>query len=1369
MNFNQIRIYKPIENIYINPKGYNNKNILFYVLSENCNFFDAYQYMNINPNNVKNVFVPKVKKPFASTLSNSYREKIIDNKLIPKTEIIGGNYSKLIGRNLFFDTTPLITKLENIHDNVKYNSGYGYKFINNSVQWLNGFPDTSFKKVILYIVNIDNFINPKIQKRRIFPIYRNLLLYLNGKIKDIPYDQVLLYYYDYNGGKFALLFDKQNKSTSFNRITNILRSVRTKDDNTELDKQINLSSKEVVEKSYLKDKPDDEKDKFVKIINSYSTSNKHLPSINPLNNNNFILRSILYHTVTSKISLNRLIKKLSKDKIREKKAIDKLSKYIIPKEKVSSISFDKIVKNSKPEELTNYLNPKHILDFRKREFKETMTEDIISIFKTLEKEDIPLKFVSLTVKKSSSSISEIDRSYFDIYKIALKDKKGNIHNVEIQIPTMSDNGTFVLNGMENSLTNQIVTHPIFFFKEYESKFQSSYASFTVKSKQLKNESYYWMFFGNYKFPLFTLLAYKIGFDKTFKLFEVDYKITNEKTEDSIKLPDGRYISFDDKLNQSQLDIIGSFKKALQTVNDDITDITSMETWQDALVNEIGNRSGIYRLDKTWENIVTPIERKVLELKDEPTDIVSIIKYMAENTSTGRVDDRNDLNKQRLRVSELFTAQIQKQVKASYSEYMSKVMAGDENAKYFMDPRKVLSEILVSQNISPMESINPLEELATNTKITPIGIGGLPDTAAFPEKARNIHRSYYGNIDPIETPNSAGVGIQQQLTVNANITNARGMFSDQRREDMPANAVLGTTASMIPFIETNEPSRLIAATGQAKQAFPIKDPENPAIQSGYESILSSLLSDNFIKKSDVSGKVIEVTNELITVLDNKTKKTKSVSIKPIILRSGSGKNGLSIFKSKVNVGDKVKQGDILAEGSNIKNGLISNGVNLITAFMPWKGYNFEDGMVISRSAAEKFVSIHQEDINLVITEEEEITYLVNEGDVLLKGDILASYSETPYDIESLAHKRTNYNGIVNSIEVYSNIKPNSKEDAKEGLHIPEKLRPYYLKFKDYFMKLNGSYPEGSFTKHRKSFNGILIIFTVRQELSMKLGDKVQNRYYNKGVVADIVEDEYMPKLPNGETVEIIYTPITVINRMNPGQLYELHSGLISKELAVQMSKLDKNKFIDLLKRIIDLFDTDKNKKYSKNLIQYLKKTSSKEYNELKDDIIKKRFFPIIVVPFKAPPRTDILKALSILGLKPEYDLKIKLKEENDKVVTAKSIACGVMYIFRLEHISEKKLHSRATGPYQAGTLAPTAGKKREGGVLLGEYDMYGLMAYDAKIMLAESFGSLSTDHITKNEMISEIIREGKTSFRKGKTNPIQSMFVQHMRAMHLRSH
>ena len=162
------------------------------------------------------------------------------------------------------------------------------------------------------------------------------------------------------------------------------------------------------------------------------------------------------------------------------------------------------------------------------------------------------------------------------------------------------------------------------------------------------------------------------------------------------------------------------------------------------------------------------------------------------------------------------SQLQKQIKAAYNEYLSKVLGGDKEAQYFIDSRKVLTDIKTSQNVQNFESINPLEELSFLTRITPVGIGGIPNLEAMPEIARNIHSSYFGNIDPLESPEGPNIGIQQHLTVGAEIVNNRGMFGIKTPEKVKPTEILSTTSSMIPFIECFHRCKSVAPLKRGQQ-------------------------------------------------------------------------------------------------------------------------------------------------------------------------------------------------------------------------------------------------------------------------------------------------------------------------------------------------------------------------------------------------------------------------------------------------------------------------------------------------------------------------------------------------------------------------
>lgn len=824
-------------------------------------------------------------------------------------------------------------------------------------------------------------------------------------------------------------------------------------------------------------------------------------------------------------------------------------------------------------------------------------------------------------------------------------------------------------------------------------------------------------------------------------------------ERKIKLPDNSYIVFEcSDENEVGKQVIESFNKSIPALPKNLKSIEDPIFWRNVIESEIGNRNCTYILDNVWDNIVTPIEVSILESRAYPTNIKDIVKYMCSEIVRGRIDDWNSTENVRIRTGELFVALLQKQIHAAYNEYVSKVLGGDKDSKIFINPTAVLSEIINSQNVQGLENINPIEELSMMTKITPVGVGGIQTTEAWPRNAMNIHRTYYGNIDPLETPDSQNIGIVQHLAIGANITNVRGLFATKNREDVLPSELLSASPSMIPFVESDDGNRVLMAAGQAKQAIPLANPENPAIQSGFESVFTSLLSDSFIKKSKSDGIVTEINEKFIFIKD-KSNNITNVDISPVLIKSGQGKNGLSIFKPTVKVGDKVKNNQIVAEGSNVKDGLISNGLNLLAAWMPWKGYNFEDGMVISESTAKKFKSIHLETQRVLLDPDQDVSYIAKFGSYVKKGDLLITYSTTLYDVETLNHLRADGGEIVN-LEIFSNI---------EEPDIPEALRESYEKFKKEYTLKFGKYPVGQFKENKKKFEGILIKFTIKQELQLVKGDKINNRHYNKGVIALIEKDENMPVLPWGDRVDIIYTPISMANRMNPGQAMEMHAGLISRYLSMQIIKTPKNNFINTLDKLMELLDASKDKVYKKNLMSYMKSLSDSEYKKIAEKINSDKFFPLIFPPFKSPDRKNILLALKMLGLKTKYPLKL-----NEFNMTTSPVGIGYMYVFKLEHQSEKGMHARSTGPYTSTLLTPTAGKRRDGGQQLGEYDLYSLLSWDAKIVIDEMFGPMSSDHKVKNELISEIIQNGSTNFKASSTNQVKEYFDQMMTALHLKA-
>ena len=208
----------------------------------------------------------------------------------------------------------------------------------------------------------------------------------------------------------------------------------------------------------------------------------------------------------------------------------------------------------------------------------------------------------------------------------------------------------------------------------------------------------------------------------------------------------------------------------------------------------------------------------------------------------------------------------------------------------------------------------------------------------------------------------------------------------------------------------------------------------------------------------------------------------------------------------------------------------------------------------------------------------------------------------------------------------------------------------------------------------------------------MGDKLCNRYGNKGIISLVEKEELMPRLPNGEKIEIILNPIGLIARMNMGQLYEMYCGMISRELGKLIPTLkDRAKIINLIRQVYGHLDMSKNKATTTLLTKNLSKLPVTKFKQLVDEVKETGYYPIIIPPFLSPKHTDIENAMKVLGIKTAYNLT--LPEYNTK--TANKVPVGYMYISKLEHMGDAKIYGRSTGPVTSKTSQPTAGKRHDG--------------------------------------------------------------------------
>lgn len=1342
------------------PQDINEPFLLVY-FSENSLFINDYPKLNVRRPDVRHVVVPRTKIPL-TRLTTELRTAYKQLGLLPFAE----NMNYPTNKNLFFDTTIYTNSIDQTYKPTTYRQRAGYLIQNVLTSVFQKFPD-NYKKILIYSIDVTKPVNSFVN-RKVFALIKQL------KVNEIYFDDLLLVTVDESSARYRSLV--RDKDYKFPRVLQYLRRIKLVNTEEEQEIEINKATLSIMKKvSPQIDKPDVVKYAVKDYLSKYPDKAEAIQNdeLSQDDIDRLTVASILFKANGDLDKANRLSKSIPKSNVRS--AVKKVSKQyeddLLKRQPSKNMSESVIVQSQNVPQRVDSKTPEHIFDKRRIDFETNLRKDMTNAFKVLENRDIPLKFDSITIKPKPQKAGELAKSDEAIVTIKLKDKKGKLQEVNIFIPRIDpDTGTFRVNGQRKCLINQIVLNPISFPKEYDSKFESSYSSFHIYSKRTKRLKYLECYMGGFKLPFLIILSFSFGFDETMKQYGITYKIVDNKPSDGyfMKAPSS-YLVFENVKTDLQQELVSSFinsKIDKYQVDVENKKFLSNAYFNDLIIAMTGRVDSTYLITNNLENIVDPIVRQVLINQQLPFELPLIMQYMASKCVTGYIQDRNDLSYQRIRNSELLVHLAQKQLLKAYTEYRQQFLAGNEDAQLNVPENVVMTQFSTLEIVQNMEYANPIEEMATITKVSPVGktVGGIPDKGAIQLDARNVHPSYYGNIDPLDTAEGGNIGITQQLTVDAYITSARGLFANKEMNDKERSGILSTSASMVPFIENNEGARIIMSCNQAKQMLPLKNPEPPIIQSGYESLLTNTLSDSFIKRSPCTGKITAVTNHYIDVNCSKGRNQR-VDISPVQLKSGVGKNTLSTFKPIVVKGQSVKDKQIIAEGSCISGGTISLGRNLAVCYMPYKGYNFEDGLVINQRLVDndKLTSLHGLDIEADVDSKDRVAYIVDIGKETIKGeplfrkfpgdiDELLGFDEDSEDVDTydgqIIYKSPG--GRVVDIEVYSNI------SAEKFPHL-----------KDLIDKTNKKYkkPEKEKYTHRgASIKGIRIVFKIEQELKIGLGDKLCNRYGNKGIISLIEPDNMMPKTPWGDTVDIILNPLGVISRMNMGQIYEMYCGLISKYIANKISEgIPYTQAISLFKTVMKGLDTSPNAKFSTQFINNIKKLSTAQYKKMSEQIKQSGFVPLIMSPFQAPTYKHIIPVLKKLGLKTGYQLK--LPEFNTKTKTP--VPFGYLYMAKLEHIGEAKVHARSTGPMVGKIGQPTGGKAREGGQRLGEGDTWALASYNCPILLSEFFGPMSDDVVTKNEILTEIIQTGAADFRKTKTSPTKDLLNAYFTSMMLK--
>jgi DNA-directed RNA polymerase subunit beta len=732
------------------------------------------------------------------------------------------------------------------------------------------------------------------------------------------------------------------------------------------------------------------------------------------------------------------------------------------------------------------------------------------------------------------------------------------------------------------------------------------------------------------------------------------------------------------------------------------------------------------------------------------DLVRIVGKIVElNNGKGNADDIDHLGNRRVRaVGELIQQQFRVgllRMERVVRERMSIVEPEKATPKELINIRPVVAAIKEffggSQLSQFMQQTNPLDELTHKRRLSALGPGGLSrERAGF--DVRDVHYSHYGRICPIETPEGPNIGLIGSLATYARVNpygfiespfrriekdggkdrprvsdeivfltadeqelatvvqaNARldedGFFLDERvqvhrgdayHEAPPANAdfmdvspkqIVSVSAALIPFLEHDDANRALMGSNMQRQAVPVVRPEAPIIGTGIE--YRAAKDSGQVVLARAGGTVRSVSAAEIWVEENASDAFRYKLQKFIRTNQGTCFNQRPLVK----VGDRVEEGQVLADSYSTDNGELALGQNILVAFMPWEGGNYEDAIILSERLVQddRFTSIHIEKYECEARDTklgpEEITRdIPNVGEEALadldeSGIVYIGAEVGPQDI------------LVGKITPKGETELTAEERLLRAI-FGEKAR----EVKDSSLRL----PSGEHGKvvdvavfSRENNDELLpgvnkmIRIAVAQKRKISVGDKMAGRHGNKGVIAKILPVEDMPFLPDGKPVDIVLNPLGVPSRMNIGQILETHLGWAAEALGLHVAT------------------------------------------------------PV----FDGAREPAIKKALKEAGL-PESG-KVDLRDGRTGKTFEQNITVGYIYMMKLHHLVEDKIHARSTGPYSLITQQPLGGKAQFGGQRFGEMEVWALEAYGAAYILQELLTVKSDDVMGRVQTYEAIVK------------------------------
>ncbi len=823
---------------------------------------------------------------------------------------------------------------------------------------------------------------------------------------------------------------------------------------------------------------------------------------------------------------------------------------------------------------------------------------------------------------------------------------------------------------------------------------------------------------------------------------------------------------------------------------------------------------------------------------------------------------------------------------------------------------VIKEFFGSSQLSQfMDQTNPLSEVTHKRRVSALGPGGLTrERAGF--EVRDVHPTHYGRVCPIETPEGPNIGLINSLAMyartneygfletpyrkvnngkvvdevnylsaieeskfviaQANATlDARGHLIDElvscryKNEfmlstpdkveyiDVAPSQIVSVAAALIPFLEHDDANRALMGSNMQRQAVPTLITEKPLVGTGIERICAIDSGATVTARRGGAIEAVDASRIVVRVNDDETGPGDvGVDIYNLTKYTRSNQNTNINQRPLVKVGDMLAKGDVLADGQSTDMGELALGRNVLVAFMPWNGYNFEDSILISERVAEKeyFTTIHIEELQTVARDtklgSEEVTrdipnvgeaalakldeagivYIgaeVDAGDILVgkvtpKGEtqltpeeklLRAIFGEKASDVKDTSLRvPSGMAGTVIDVQVFTregvdkdsraksieeqdlasikkdlddqyrivendaftrlerNLIGKTADGGPAGLKSGDRITKTYLEelarpkwfdirlrneeasqtleqTRDHLGLLKEQF-EQRFTEKKAKLTsgddlapGVLKMVKVYLAVKRRLqpGDKMAGRHGNKGVISRIVPVEDMPYMADGRPVDIVLNPLGVPSRMNVGQVLETHLGWAAHELGAQIGRmLDEQRKAEDVRRFLDKIYNHVGKGMHKEDIKSL---TDGEVIELAGNL--RKGVPVATPVFDGAGEDEIKDMLALAGL--PLSGQTTLYDGRTGEAFERPVTVGYMYILKLNHLVDDKMHARSTGPYSLVTQQPLGGKAQFGGQRFGEMEVWALEAYGASYTLQEMLTVKSDDVAGRTKMFENIVK------------------------------